>query len=231
MTLLKITNWDKWQSYRKDRGTPPWIKVHRSIMTNPEWSMLSDAEKGQLVSLWIVAADKQGELPDNAKIIRKISMLDDEPDIEKFIEYGFIERVENSVVVNVTSSGCQHDAPETETETETETEADVAKIKSQPFPLEKIKAYWNTTNLTPFRTYSPERERAIKVRTEEIKKAYPDQAEESVLDIWTNFIDWMNESNFLTNQTDWKKVDIDWILKPNNFAKILDGKYESKEVA
>ena len=53
MNQLKVHDWDIWQTYRKDRGRPPWIKVHRILGTSQKWSMLSDAERGQLVSLWI----------------------------------------------------------------------------------------------------------------------------------------------------------------------------------
>jgi len=115
---LRIQNWDKWQTYRKDRGTPPWIKVHRNLMSNSEWASLSDAEKGQLVSMWIIAADKKGVVPANTNVLKKICLLDTVPNINKFIKLGFLA-----------SNGCQDDAkrpqddqPETETETETETE-------------------------------------------------------------------------------------------------------------
>ena len=45
MTYLHIKNWQEWQSYRTDRGTPPWIKVHRCLLSNQEWATLTDAEK------------------------------------------------------------------------------------------------------------------------------------------------------------------------------------------
>ncbi len=115
---LRIKNWETWQSYRKDRGTPPWIKIHRNLMSNPEWAILDDAEKGQLVSIWIVAADRDGEVSADAKILRKICMLDDEPNINKFIELGFIEAGGCQLDTSVTPTGCQRDAPETETETD-----------------------------------------------------------------------------------------------------------------
>ena len=118
---MKVVAWDKWQSYRKDRGAPPWIKVYRNLMTNPEWAQLSDAEKGQLVSMWIVAADKGGELPDDPNLVRKICQLDDTPNINKFIALGFVASTWRQDGVNLASSGCHRDAPETETETETET--------------------------------------------------------------------------------------------------------------
>ncbi len=85
MTTMRVTNWSKWQSYRRDRGAPPWIKVHRNLMSNAEWASLSDAEKGQLVSIWLVAADKGGEVPADANILRKVCQLDEPPNINKFM--------------------------------------------------------------------------------------------------------------------------------------------------
>ena len=46
MPTLTVTNWERWQSYRADRGQPPWIKVHRTVLRNPEWTMLTDAQRG-----------------------------------------------------------------------------------------------------------------------------------------------------------------------------------------
>ena len=92
---MDITNWDKWQTFRKDRGTPPWIKVYRNLLSNEEWVSLSDEEKGQLVSIWLLAADKRGSIPESSKTIMRMAMLDSEPNINKFIELGFL------------SSGCQ----------------------------------------------------------------------------------------------------------------------------
>lgn len=119
MDYLKVKNWDEWQTYRTDRGAPPWIKVHRNLMTSHKWATLSDQEKGQLVSIWIAAADHDGSIPDDCRIIQKICGLDSPPDIEKLIDIGFLERQQNNDA-EVTPERRQSDAPETETETETE---------------------------------------------------------------------------------------------------------------
>ena len=92
MTTLKVSNWDRWQSYRTDRGQPPWIKLHRRMLRNRKWAKLSDAEKGQLVSIWILAADEEGEIPNDAELIQKLCYLDDKPDIVRFIEIGLIDK-------------------------------------------------------------------------------------------------------------------------------------------
>ena len=99
---MKIRNWDKWQTFRKDRSTPPWLKLHRNLLSNPEWVSLSDSEKGQLVSIWILASDKNGSIPDDPGLIKKMAILDSEPNINKFIELGFL-------VTNRLPDGCQHD--------------------------------------------------------------------------------------------------------------------------
>ncbi len=90
MKRLKINDWDKWQTFRKDRGNPQWIKVHRCLMTCRKWASLSDAEKGQLVSIWIAAAENSGEIPADPAVIRKICQLDESPDLQKFIGLGLL---------------------------------------------------------------------------------------------------------------------------------------------
>ena len=116
---MRVKNWDEWQTYRKDRGTPPWIKVYRNLFSNPEWVELSDAEKGQLVSIWILSADKKGEFPDEPKVIQKMCMLDAPPNLSKFINLGFLVSDCQPTGNQLVTKCPQHDAPETETETET----------------------------------------------------------------------------------------------------------------
>lgn len=88
---LKIRNWDEWQSYRSDRGQPPWIKVHRCVMRNPDWVALTDAQRGQLVAMWLLAADRDGVIPASPELIQKLCFLDSEPDLQVFMSHGFIE--------------------------------------------------------------------------------------------------------------------------------------------
>jgi len=95
---LKVKNWEKWQSYRKDRGQPPWIKVWRRLLRNLKWINLSDAEKGHLVSIWMLAADHEGTIPNDAGSIKVLCHLKAKPNLNKFIQLGFL-----------TSSGCQDD--------------------------------------------------------------------------------------------------------------------------
>ena len=91
MDGLKIRNWEKWQSYRSDRGQPPWIKIHRCLMRNVEWVSLTDAERGQLVAIWLLAADHNGQIPKDPEIIQKLCFMESAPDIKKLTSMGFID--------------------------------------------------------------------------------------------------------------------------------------------
>jgi hypothetical protein len=68
-------------------------------MRNPEWVSLSDAERGQLVSIWLLAADRDGVIPASPDVISKLCFMDGPPNLNKFIELDFIE-----------SNGCHIDA-------------------------------------------------------------------------------------------------------------------------
>jgi hypothetical protein len=109
---MKISNWDTWQTFRKDRGTPPWIKVYRNLLSNEQWVELTDSEKGQLVSIWILAADKDGTIPDSPKMIQRMAMLDTLPNLSKFIELGFLTTTCQPHDNQEIKPCPQHDAPE-----------------------------------------------------------------------------------------------------------------------
>ena len=128
MARIRITNWRRWQSYRSDRGQPPWIKVHRCTLRNPEWVSLEDYERGQLISIWMLAADYDGAIvtPDHvdtlekiAEHIKQVCCMSKSPHLQTFINLGFIEKWRQSDA-KPTPSRRQHDAPESESETETE---------------------------------------------------------------------------------------------------------------
>jgi hypothetical protein len=120
MEYLDVTNWRKVQTYRKDRGTPPWIKVKRALLTNCKWAKLTDAQKGQLVSIWLIAADRDGKVPANPLILRKVCGLDDEPPVDLFIDLGFLSgsHDDNQVTTRCPSGDGQVTSAETETETD-----------------------------------------------------------------------------------------------------------------
>jgi len=125
---MEVSNWEKWQTYRSDRNTPPWIKVYRNLLSNPEWAVLTDSEKGQLVSIWILAADKGGTIPDNPILIQKMCMLDDKPDINRFAVLGFLTPCCQPDGNQVVTDCPQDDAPDKTRLDKTRLETDEKQI-------------------------------------------------------------------------------------------------------
>jgi hypothetical protein len=110
---LRIRKWEKWQSYRSDRGQPPWIKVHRQLLRDPNFVSMTDAERGQLMVLWIIAADREGKIPADPQMLRTLGYMSTDVCIQTFVDNGFIEPD-----ANLTPGRRQHDAPEAEAEAE-----------------------------------------------------------------------------------------------------------------
>src|ERR1019366_3474678 len=62
---MKIKNWHKFQHF-KDRR-PPWIKLYRDLLDDPDWHELNGDCVKLLVNLWMLASEDkthQGILPD-----------------------------------------------------------------------------------------------------------------------------------------------------------------------
>jgi hypothetical protein len=124
MNYLTIRKWGEWQSYRKDRQLPPWIKLHRCLLRNTDWIYLSDAQRGHLVSIWMLAADKNGRIPDDPKLIQRMCHLDKPPDLNMLISRGFID-------ARVTPRRRRCDAPEESRVDTEERESSPPKRSSQ----------------------------------------------------------------------------------------------------
>ena len=66
MACLRIKGFSKLQQF-KDRS-PPWVKLYRDILDDPDWHELDGESAKTLVMLWLIASEdetKQGLLPDN----------------------------------------------------------------------------------------------------------------------------------------------------------------------
>jgi hypothetical protein len=110
---FRIVNWRSFQHY-KERN-PPWIKLHRELLTSRAWISADDANRALMVALMLIAADTDNLIPADPAYIRRRAYLNTEPDFSRLLEVGFLERASTLLAT------CKQDArPETETETETE---------------------------------------------------------------------------------------------------------------
>lgn len=92
--FFHVPNWQEHQHYKN--RTPPWIKLHRSILHDYGFSCLQDASKAHLLLIWILASQTDNTIPLDAKFLKKNLGLDKEPDLQLFEDKGFIVRCKHS---------------------------------------------------------------------------------------------------------------------------------------
>jgi len=115
---MRIKNWENFQHYKTGRGAPPWIKLYRDLLNDKEWHLLDANAAKFLVSVWILAAEYDGTLPDIETIAFRLRC--DSKVIAKHIKacsHWIISDNENMLATCYQSA-----TPVTETETETEKE-------------------------------------------------------------------------------------------------------------
>lgn len=89
MRYLSVKDYGKHQHY-KDRN-PPWIKLHRSTLTDYAFGCLQDASKAHLMLLWLLASTCDNKIPYDLGWIQKQLSTTESIDVEELILQGFIE--------------------------------------------------------------------------------------------------------------------------------------------
>lgn len=90
--FLRIRNWERFQHY-KDRS-PPWIKLHRELLTSETWVSTDDASRVLAIALMLLAAATDNKIPANKQYIRRAAYLNSDPDWGPLVDAQFIEIVE-----------------------------------------------------------------------------------------------------------------------------------------
>ena len=238
---MKIKNWSKFQHF-KDRR-PPWVKLYRDLLDDMEWHDLDPLSSKVLVTLWLLASEddeQQGKLP-NIKTLSWRLRLPQEQVLNCINKLShWLEQDD----INVISSGYQDDLPETETETERETKKET-EIISPPVgePESKIPDCKHTEVISLYHHHLPTlrkvevwnaaRQGYLRQRWREVAEELSKSTEidsSDVLGWWGDFFQHVGKSKFLTGRVNSKDgraftADLEWILKPSNFAKIVEGKY------
>lgn len=88
MDYISIKNWEKFQHY-KDRS-PPWIKLHREILDDYEFSSLSDEAKCHVMLIWVLASQNDNKLPADPAWLKKRLGVTSKIDINHLIKHGFL---------------------------------------------------------------------------------------------------------------------------------------------
>jgi len=133
------------------------------------------------------------------------------------------------------------DVPLTETETETETKTKTETYICPPSgglpncDHEKVIALYHKhlPTLRRVEVWNETRKGYLRQRWREVATELAEKnliTSQDVLDWWDRFFTHIGKSKFLTGRINDKSgrafvADLEWILKPSNFAKIIEGKY------
>lgn len=147
---MMVKNWSKHQHF-KDR-CPPWIKLYREILDDPDWHELSGDDSKLLLSLWLIASEDdthQGRLPDIRRICFRLRIKESQLNQA-------LTRLKHWLIfddINVISSVYQDDAPETEKRREETEPPDGFLVFWKTYPdrrkgaKSKCLEYWKKHNL------------------------------------------------------------------------------------
>ena len=114
----KIKNWHQFQHF-KDRK-PPWIKLYRDLLDDVHWHDLDPKAAKNLVMIWLIASEYDGELPDIKTLAFRLRVLENEAkSIVSKLSHWLIQ-----TDISVISERYQVDSLEIETEKETEREVE-----------------------------------------------------------------------------------------------------------
>ncbi len=99
---LAVRNWEKFQQY-KDRD-PKWIKLHRCLLGDYEFSQLSDQAKAHLIQIWLIAAETGNQVPNDADWIARRIAATTPVDLYALITAGFLVERTDTPGVSVRST-------------------------------------------------------------------------------------------------------------------------------
>lgn len=134
--FIRVVKWAEMQHY-KDRS-PPWIKLHRDLLTSETWVSSSNDDRVLAIAIMMLAADTDNLIPANVRYIQRRAYLDALPDWSGLVDLGFIEIIEKKDGASTVLADAR---PETETEGETEGDIPLAKANgASPFA---DKVFWD----------------------------------------------------------------------------------------
>ena len=229
---MQIKNWKKFQHF-KDRK-PPWVKLYRDLLDDIEWFELDPKAAKVLVMLWLIASEDDGNIPTAKQLAFRLRMSEKETEVCISKLSHWLEQGDNEVI----STRYQDDAPETERETEKERETECISPPSGGLPNcdhEKVIALYHQhlPTLRKVEVWNDARKGYLRQRWREVAEELAKENDVQVTDILTWFAEFfshISQSKFLTGRVNSKDgrafvADLEWILKPSNFAKIIEGKY------
>lgn len=89
MRYLRVKSWRLFQHYK--HRSPPWIKLHNTVLEDPDFASLPDASKFHLVGIWLLASKTENRIPGDGEFIRARINAKEQVDLDLLFSGGFIE--------------------------------------------------------------------------------------------------------------------------------------------
>lgn len=204
---LFIRNFQRFLHYANRK--PIWLKVH--TLFKQDWSDLglSDAQRGQLMSLVLTAAEENNRLPTDVAKLRELAHITGELSLSWLIEKGYIGCSDVSMLPELMKARAK---PEP------------AKGTTDTVPQQQIIDLYHATcpDLPKVKAWHRQRQQLLACRWKEDEKRQS-------LDYWGKFFAAVKQSDFLYGRTSTGfRASLEWLLRPTNFAKVIEGNYHGK---
>jgi len=89
MNYIRIKNLEKFQHYK--HRSPPWIRLHRSVLRDHAFGRLQDASKAHLMMLWLLATEYENKVPADLGWLGSILCTTEPINLDELVSAGFIE--------------------------------------------------------------------------------------------------------------------------------------------
>lgn len=127
---LRVKNWKRFQHY--SHRSPPWIKLYRDLIDDCEYHALPALSAKYLPLLWILASEKDGELPSITEIAFRLRItIDAARKVLSDAKQWVIDDASTTLATCSESAMLETEKSRDRVETETETES--VRVKSKAY--------------------------------------------------------------------------------------------------
>jgi hypothetical protein len=251
---MKIKDWKRFQHF-KDRR-PPWIKLYRDLLEDPDWFALDGEASKVLVMLWLIASedpDCHGELPDLRKLAFRLRKSETELNqiltkIDHWIDISSIADCQHDTSKTISSrhqddikpiSGrYQVDTPESEADTESDNIVPTELVdlpsttRADPIPYKSIIETYNEICVP---LGKPAARRNNPKRQARIRQIWNESSRTRTVDWWRGYFAKAMTvphiaKGFITRDGSlWNGADLDYLLQDKVITKIVEGTYDNAQ--
>lgn len=118
---IRVAKWLDYQHYKQ--RDPPWVKLHRKLLANPDWFALPDSAARLLPELWLIASERGGALPASRVLAFRLHRTDAQiiAGLNSLVANGFLEDASGVLAPRLQDASPEERRGETEQREETTT--------------------------------------------------------------------------------------------------------------